>query len=59
MDTPPLSHRVLITAACKHCGKPVFADQGYHSVTERHWDCEKALSTEFEKASARVAGEES
>lgn len=54
MDSAATTQRVLVTAACRSCGKPVYTDQGYHAVTERHWECEKALTTDFEQASARV-----
>jgi len=32
--------RALVRSSCSHCGQPVFADQGYHSVTGNHWECE-------------------
>lgn len=38
-----VAERYLINDACPHCGKPVYADEGYYSTTGAHTDCHKHL----------------
>lgn len=32
--------RPLVTGSCSLCRNPVYADEGYHAVSGRHWECE-------------------
>ena len=32
--------RYLVSEKCPHCGKPVYADEGYHSVSGAHYKCD-------------------
>lgn len=32
--------RPLVTGSCSQCRNPVYADEGYHAVSGRHWECE-------------------
>lgn len=41
--TPTVTQRHLVTEACPHCGKPVYADEGYYSNSGAHVDCHKKL----------------
>ncbi|QSB02000.1 hypothetical protein JWZ98_03290 [Methylomonas sp. EFPC1] len=34
--------------SCTYCKKPVYAHEGYHTVREAHWKCEKEFMKEFE-----------
>lgn len=36
--------RPLVTGACSQCRNPVYADQGYHAVSGRHWECEQQVA---------------
>lgn len=38
-DVPP---RDLITPTCPICADPVYADQGFYSITKAHWTCHEA-----------------
>lgn len=42
--------RFLITESCPHCGKPVYADEGYYSTTGAHWDCHSKAVAELDTA---------
>lgn len=33
------AERYLCKEKCDHCGKPVYADEGYHGVSQNHYDC--------------------
>jgi hypothetical protein len=46
--------RELVTENCRTCKKPVYADEGYYSVTGEHYDCHKRGLGEFEKSVARI-----
>lgn len=48
--------RDLVNEACPHCGKPVYADQGYHSVARSHYDCENKQAEKLEEAKKRLDG---
>jgi hypothetical protein len=53
--TPADGTRPLISAACPTCGEPVFADQGYYSITGEHWACHaKQVATVAELTKDRV-----
>ena len=38
-----MAEETPVKSACKHCGKPVYAAQGYNGATLNHWDCEAPL----------------
>lgn len=42
--------RFLITESCPHCGKSVYADEGYYSTTGAHWDCHSKSLSELDAA---------
>jgi hypothetical protein len=42
--------RDLINEACPHCGKPVYADEGYHTVALSHYKCEDAREERLKEA---------
>ncbi|MHB0927753.1 MAG: hypothetical protein ACYC3W_02360 [Candidatus Nanopelagicales bacterium] len=52
--TAPERH--LVTASCKLCGRPVYADEGYHAVSQNHYDCEHRERQAFEQSVKRLDG---
>src|SRR5450830_878629 len=46
--------RELVTESCKTCKKPVYADEGYYSVTGEHYDCHQRGQKEFKRAADRL-----
>lgn len=47
--------RYLCREACEICKKPVYADEGYHSVSLNHSSCLSGARKEFEEASKKMA----
>lgn len=48
--------RSLVTDRCKICGKPVYADEGYNTVSQNHYDCERRERQAFEQSVRRIDG---
>lgn len=46
--------RYLVSESCKTCKKPVYADEGYHSVSGEHYDCHQRDRDEFTKVADRL-----
>lgn len=46
--------RHLINEACPHCGKPVYADEGYHTVALSHSRCEDQTVEKYRDAVNRM-----
>lgn len=53
MTTP---ERHLVKAVCEVCGRPVFADEGYHTLSLDHYACETAEKRAFEQTRERIDG---
>lgn len=49
-----MAERYLVSEACKTCKQPVYADQGYYSVTGEHYDCHQRGCDELTAATARL-----
>lgn len=47
--------RHLVSKNCKKCGEPVYADQGYYSVTGEHWGCHESTNTIEKRGESRAA----
>lgn len=50
------SERHLCKEACEHCGKPVYADEGYHGVSMDHYSCHKGVIAKFEESAKKLDG---
>lgn len=45
---------VVVKNRCALCGKPVYSEQGYHTITQNHFDCEKKLDEQVETFSKEL-----
>jgi hypothetical protein len=46
--------RYLCKDACEYCGKPVYADEGYHGVSLNHYNCQGNSLERFEEACKKL-----
>jgi hypothetical protein len=50
-----LSERSLISESCPYCKKPVYADEGYHSVALAHYTCVERADTSLKRLTSAVS----
>lgn len=51
-----MPERYLCKDACDRCGNPVYADEGYHGITQNHYHCEDREREKFEEIVRRIDG---
>jgi hypothetical protein len=53
------AERYLCKEACSNCGKPVYADEGYHGISKDHYSCHKDQLVKLDECIAKLEGVDS
>jgi hypothetical protein len=50
------AERYLCKEKCDHCGKPVYADEGYHGISQNHYSCHDDQIRKLDECIAKLDG---
>jgi hypothetical protein len=48
------TERYLIKDVCEYCKNPVYADEGYHGISQNHYSCQDEQTVLLDKAIAKI-----